>query len=148
MAGLVFLVALIIISISSFVDAVNCTRGNYNKNGACTPCPRGRYGSTDGLTSPLCTAACPIGKYNDMLGAKTDDDCRLCPVGFYGATAGLTRSSCSGACPAGKFSSKFGLTTIAGCADCPKSYFEWQCNLGAKDKRYTGGILPPRAPNS
>ena len=47
----------------------------------CKACPRGVYGSTRGLISQGCTAPCPAGRYNDVLGAKSVDDCKLCPPG-------------------------------------------------------------------
>jgi hypothetical protein len=79
----------------------------------CQKCPRGKYGSTIGLTTDSCTDLCPVGTYNDILGAQTIDDCKLCPVGKYGSTRGLKSNSCSGSCPVGKFSRTEGLTSVS-----------------------------------
>lgn len=62
-----------------------CPRGYYQKStlrgvtrmSDCALCPRGRYGSTNGLTNSACTAGCPLGKYNDQLGAVSADDCKF-----------------------------------------------------------------------
>lgn len=122
----------------------NCTRGYWGDQSQCYPCPRGRYGMTDGLVTKLCTAACPLGKYNNVLGGISEDDCKNCPVGTYGSDPGLTTVKCSGLCPPGKYSSKIGLTSISGCTNCPNSYYSWQCNLGAQDKKMAikGAVLP------
>ena len=56
----------------------------------CELCPKGYYGSTSGLTDPLCTAACPIGTYNDKYGAQTVDECIDCPAGYFGSLTGQT----------------------------------------------------------
>lgn len=115
-----------------------CPRGKYrpsDNNGVlvgtrrreCTMCPRGRYGETAGLTSLLCTAPCPAGKYSDMIGARTVDDCKLCPQGRYGSSVGLVSRACTAACPAGRYSSKFGLTLSTQCVACPAAYRGWQC---------------------
>ncbi|KAJ8604226.1 hypothetical protein CTAYLR_009785 [Chrysophaeum taylorii] len=97
--------------------------------------PRGRYGDAEGLTSDECTAECPTGKYNDKLGARTEDDCRLCPPGRYGSTTGLESKACSGACPSGKYSSVFGLTTDLLCVACPAAYRGWQCDEDAVPRK-------------
>ena len=62
-----------------------CPRGYYQKStlisvtrqSDCLLCPRGRYGSTHGLTTSACTAGCPLGKYNDALGGTSADDCKF-----------------------------------------------------------------------
>ena len=90
-------------------------------------CPRGRYGETSGLTDMTCTAQCPAGKYSDVLGARTEDDCKLCPPGRYGSAAGLESRACTAACPAGKSSSEWGLTSLTQCASCPDGLRAWQC---------------------
>ena len=90
--------------------------------------PRGRYGSTEGLSSRTCTAKCPTGKYNDRLGARTEDDCFDCPPGRYGDTEGLTTEDCSGWCPSGTYNAYAGLTTADECVDCPTGYRGWQCD--------------------
>lgn len=45
---------------STSATAVICPAGTYSGAGqaACTPCPLGRYGSTTGQTSSVCTGAC------------------------------------------------------------------------------------------
>ena len=51
------------------------------RSAACIPCPTGTYGSTNGLTTSICS--------------------NLCPAGRFGATTALKNSSCSGPCAAG-----------------------------------------------
>jgi len=117
-----------------------CPRGSYMPPKAtfreCALCPRGVYGSTSNLTSSACTAPCPAGRYNDMLGAKTPDDCKLCPRGKYGALTGMKTQQCSGNCPAGKFGTSSGLTDAVSCTLCPApsvkkgmgtSQWDWEC---------------------
>ena len=60
-----------------------CMPGTYSTGGSaqCLPCPVGTYGTSQGLSSPLCTAPCPSGT--------------------YGATSGQSTAGCSGECPAG-----------------------------------------------
>jgi hypothetical protein len=98
------------------------------RRGECLFCPRGRYGSTEGLTTASCTARCPTGRYNDRLGARTSDDCKFCMAGRYGAAEGLTSKDCSGWCPVGTYSNVAGLTVSSDCVDCPPGYRGWQCN--------------------
>ena len=50
-----------------------------------------RYGSTTGLTSRTCTAACPAGRYNDLPGARTADDCEL-PAGKNWCLSALAKN--------------------------------------------------------
>ena len=40
-------------------------------------CPRGVYGNDTDLTTPQCSAYCPVGKYGDMPGLISDEDCPL-----------------------------------------------------------------------
>ncbi len=94
----------------------------------CLPCPKGRYGSTIGLTSSMCSAPCPKGRYGDFKGASNQDDCLLCPPDTYGASEGLTSPYCSGKCPLGTYSPKFGSTSFSNCIKCPPNYFGNQCS--------------------
>ena len=43
--------------------STTCPPGSYCANGLKTPCPRGRYGATSGLSTRVCTAPCPAGFY-------------------------------------------------------------------------------------
>lgn len=76
------------------------------------PCPAGRFGSTSGLTSPLCTGPCQAG-YACAPGSTSPKEyicppgtwaaagsgvCSICNNGTYGNTSGLTTPSCSGSC--------------------------------------------------
>ena len=88
----------------------------------------GRYGSTTRLISKQCTAPCPMGRYNDQLGAKSVRDCRPCPKGKFGSTQALTTASCSGGCPTGKYSNLKGIIQAAQCKDCYVGYRGWQCD--------------------
>ena len=118
-----------------------CPRGKYRSQGLrraeCVWCPRGVYGATEGLTDATCTAPCPVGRYNDQLGAKSDDDCRLCPPGKYGKSTGLLTHECSGTCPVGTYSSLAGIDTSSDCVQCPVAYRGWQCT---RDSTSTDGF--------
>mmetsp|Transcript_33776 Transcript_33776/g.34413 ORF Transcript_33776/g.34413 Transcript_33776/m.34413 type:complete len:140 (-) Transcript_33776:182-601(-) len=109
-----------------------CPRGFYQPEGTsrievCEPCPRGHFGATKDLNTAFCSGKCPIGTYNDRLGAISDEDCQLCPPGTWGNTKGLTTRKCSGACPFGTYSSVWGLNSSTGCLTCPTGYKGWQC---------------------
>jgi hypothetical protein len=107
--------------------------GGFRQDG-CMLCPRGRYGTTTGLTSSLCTGPCPIGKYRDTPGATSITDCRWCPEGKFGSSSGLTSRRCSGDCTSlntaskGYYSDKTGLVSSSACKTCPVGYRGWQCD--------------------
>lgn len=71
--------------------------GGINLDG-CMKCPMGVFGNATDLTSPNCTAPCPIGTYSDEEGIRNIDDCKKCPAGTYGEKEGLTTPQCSGSC--------------------------------------------------
>ena len=125
---------------NGIVPQVTCPMGTYRPQGStklvmitgqredgCVPCPRGRYGQTEGLESASCTGPCPVGRFSEQLGLISKDDCELCPAGRVGANSGLTTRDCSGNCPAGKYSSKTGATATRDCLNCPTGYRGWQC---------------------
>lgn len=129
---------------SDIID--KCPRGTYRKPttttdvtriGDCKPCPRGRYGSTEGLLNSACTAGCPLGKFNDMPGAVSADDCKFCPPGTYGNFEGLTTRGCAARCPNGKFSRTYGATSSSSCISCFDQFNQWQCTQA---KRQKGGV--------
>jgi len=62
-----------------------------------SPCPPGKYGFATGLTSPDCTADCPLGHYCP---AGTADPIP-CPAGTFGNATGLIDSTCNGDCSEG-----------------------------------------------
>lgn len=67
----------------------------------CELCPAGRYGSSKGLTSALCSGECPLGHFcpSGSILAKANK----CPAGRYGSSRGLKTASCSGPCMEGHF---------------------------------------------
>ena len=71
--------------------------GGINLDG-CLKCPKGFYGESTNLTSPNCTAPCPLGTYSDEEGVHEVDRCKPCPPGTYGDKTGLTTPACSGRC--------------------------------------------------
>lgn len=73
----IFIIIICFLLLKIVTGDANCSRGSYLEGTVCRLCPKGRYGSSIGLTSYLCTAACPTGRYNDLFGAKTIDDCKL-----------------------------------------------------------------------
>lgn len=111
-----------------------CPRGFYQPQGTlreeeCQPCPRGTYGLTKDLINPACSGKCPIGTYNDRLGAISDEDCLKCPPGTWGDKKGLTSRKCSGFCPMRTYSPEWGMNSSKGCLPCPLNYHGWQCDV-------------------
>ncbi len=99
---------------------------NHREDG-CILCPRGRYGSTIGLTSSMCSGPCPRGRYGDFKGASSPDDCALCPFDTYGPTEGSTNPRCT-RCPDGFYNPNTGSTSLSACVKCPPNYFGNQCS--------------------
>ncbi len=106
----------------------------------CEPCPRGRYGSTTGLTSNTCTKPCPAGKFGPNHGITSEDQCQLCPLGRFGTNTGLIDGASSAKttqcpsgkcscvkCPAGKYTSTTGNNKATNCKVCPPGFRGWQC---------------------
>ncbi|TYZ57690.1 hypothetical protein PybrP1_008537 [[Pythium] brassicae (nom. inval.)] len=104
------------------VDQIMCPAGSYCVGGIVTLCPGGTYGSTTGLSTPLCSGRCkdgflcaagstsatplpcPTGSY------CTNGIATLCPAGTYGSTTGLSMPACSGKCR-GRFVCAAGSTS-------------------------------------
>ncbi len=103
----------------------------------CVQCPRGRYGSTIGLTDSACTGPCPIGTYSDLPGLVDVTLCKLCPPGRYGAVSGLKSIDCTGACPAGRYSPE-GSASGAACLVCD-GHFSGKTGLCTQ-------VLNPKSP--
>ena len=85
-------------STSTRTAEVECEVGHWCASGVKTPCAAGRYGSTAGLTSSVCTGACPAGY--------------VCPEASFASApsgvAGNDVSACGSAsvfCPLGSTSS-------------------------------------------
>ena len=104
----------------------------------CRDCPRGKYGSVAGLTTDSCTAECPLGRYRDRPGGKTQEDCHLCPPGTYGNVQGLTTKYCSANCPAGKYNRHWGLDDPQNCETCPEGARFSQCNWEIVAQHFQG----------
>jgi len=108
---------------------IPCRLGFYREPGTsgtsldeCIPCPRGTYGSSEGLTNSKCSGYCPKGTYQDQLAATSINDCLPCPKGVYGDSIGLQSKDCSNPCPDGTYSNHEGLIRENECIDCPPDY--------------------------
>ncbi len=121
---------------NGIIPIVPCPIGSYriiknsklnNRSDGCILCPRGRYGSTIGLTSSLCSGPCPRGKFGDYKGASSPNDCSPCPFDSYGPSEGSTNPSCV-KCPVGTYNPNLGSSTFASCIKCPPNYFGNQCS--------------------
>ncbi len=121
---------------NGIVPIVPCPIGSYriiqnskfnNRIDGCIPCPRGRYGSTIGLTSALCSGPCPKGRYGEFKGASHPNDCGLCPFDSYGPREGETNPSCM-KCPLGTYNPNTGSSLFSNCIKCPPNYFGNQCS--------------------
>lgn len=58
----------------------DCPRGTFRESPfskECTLCAKGYYGETHGLVARTCSGACPLGRYSDLVGLKTIDECKL-----------------------------------------------------------------------
>ena len=118
-----------------------CSRGRYLLAGKtdCIMCPRGRYGSTTGLTSSLCTDACPPGRYQDILGASSLDDCKPCPPNTWSGGLGLiNREDCT-RCDPGTFNLLWGASSAGACQTCSPGYLNGECVAGVT--LYTEGSI-------
>jgi len=78
------------------VAQIICERGNFCINGIKSKCPPGVYGSTEGLSSPTCTAPCPLAHYCPA--GSTNGTTHRCPGGRFGGSLGLSSKACSGLC--------------------------------------------------
>mmetsp|Transcript_17325 Transcript_17325/g.35708 ORF Transcript_17325/g.35708 Transcript_17325/m.35708 type:complete len:287 (-) Transcript_17325:44-904(-) len=129
------------------VPTISCPLGYYREYGTssltrpvgqrhdgCEPCPRGRYGSTNDLTTSFCSAPCPKGRYRDTTGGTGLDDCFFCPEGKVGSEEGLTTRECASSCTDANtlatqwYSDVVGLTRQRDCKVCPPGYRGWQCD--------------------
>ena len=124
--------------------AATCPVGSYCAAGttAVQPCPAGRYGSTVGLTSAICTGACTAGyfcaagsTFADQIIGHTYCNAGLycsapqngvaaspCLPGFFGDSEFVTVSTCAGACDDGFFCASGSVS--------PQQYTSTTCPLG------------------
>jgi len=123
------------------IPVTDCPMGYYRPQGGtslkmvtgpredgCLPCPRGKYGSTTGLTTSSCTASCPLGTYSSRVARTSALECELCPPNTYGLQSGLTTSACSGTCKPGTYSKAFGATRVTACVACQVGSNQYPCN--------------------
>lgn len=61
---------------------------------ACTPCPYGRYRSTEKGKSPDDCKKCPKGTYANITGSIKDSDCLRCPAGQVAEEEGMKLCKC------------------------------------------------------
>ncbi|KAA0145912.1 hypothetical protein FNF28_07769 [Cafeteria roenbergensis] len=74
-----------------------CEKGYYCSNGERSPCPAGRFGSTEGLSSPACSGPCTAGFLCPSAStSSTAEECDVdgsgdvyCPEGTAEATGGI-----------------------------------------------------------
>ena len=96
-----------------------CNAGEF-KSGAnsCNKCPKGRYGSIDGLEDLNRCTQCPKGKYSSSIGATNDSVCIECPIGKYNNLKGQTNILNCINCEAGKYSITRGNPSDSNCINC------------------------------
>ena len=109
---------------STSAGGVQCPAGSYmpSVSSPCALCPAGRYGSTAGLTSSLCSSTCTAvpGRYCGA--GATDASGIACPSGSTSTGGSVT--SCT-LCPAGTYSDVAGSPACAGvCNATVGSYCE------------------------
>ena len=92
-----------------------CEEGYTGENGdECSACVPGKYKARKG--SSRCVL-CPLGTYNDVSAAASDNTCLSCVAGKYSDTMGATSDACI-ECVSGKHSEILGSTTEFNCALC------------------------------
>ena len=130
-----------VVTYNGQVPFVSCPLGTYRPSGStnlrmvsgqrddgCWSCPRGKYGSTTGLTNSGCTGQCPKGTWSSNVGLTDISQCELCPLGTYGSTSGLRTRACTAGCPTGKYNKNPGSYSISDCILCPTGYESAQCH--------------------
>lgn len=99
----------------SCAHKATCPIGSYCKQGVALPCPVGTYGSSPGLSSPLCSGLCPAGRYcpaGTFPNTSEEEENggtigMACPPGRYGME-GMRDSACTGPCHAGFYCPEVG----------------------------------------
>lgn len=68
---------------------IPCSPGTYTTtDGACIPCPKGKYNSKYGANNCV---ECPAGTENNILGASSERQCYPCQEGYYTSTTGTSQ---------------------------------------------------------
>lgn len=86
-------------------------------------CPIGRYGSSSGLSSPLCSGLCSRGFYGSSAGQKNSSCSGSCLAiaGFYCDSGSISPNGI--ACPAGTYNPNISATAVSSCITCPNGSF-------------------------
>ena len=100
---------------STNATAAICPIGRYSIGaGFCRPCPAGRFGSSVGLSSLLCSGACNVPGAYCPPGSTSNTSVIPCPAGTYSsASTGLCVL-----CPASTPYSRGRSTSAASCSSC------------------------------
>ena len=108
----------------------SCYAGTYSLAGAstCTPCPAGKYNTTNLATSCI---SCSAGTYNASSGAGSASACISCSAGTFSGEGASTCQTCVAGtysaekalvcekCPAGTYNPNQGGTSVGVCRSCP-----------------------------
>jgi hypothetical protein len=105
----------------------------------CIPCPRGRYGDAEGLTTAACSGSCPKGRYSDRIGITTVEDCMACESGKYGSSLGLTTAACTASCNSGYYTENEAAEASIECVACPTGYSQSPCDQGMTEREPRNG---------
>ncbi|CAM9203414.1 unnamed protein product, partial [Phaeothamnion confervicola] len=129
-----------------------CPVGMYCEKGLRKPCPAGRFGEQEGLSTADCSGLCPAGTVCTVGSAlptparpgffSPDGRAEIpCPASRAGDGFGHTGPACAGPCPAGyycpigtpradtfpcpagTFNAAFGGESLSDCSTCPEGYF-------------------------
>ena len=105
--------------------------------GSPAPCPAGRFGAEEGLTSLKCSGACdpghycpvgatnstfrscPAGRFVSVPGSSNVSNCSTCKASFYCDEAALFERPC----PSGTYGNETGLESSRCSGDCPPGFF-------------------------
>lgn len=97
----------------------------------CEPCDKKGYYCPSGSTQSSSSFKCPAGRFGDISGLKSADECKRCAAGRYSIIPGITSGDhCTGRCSAGKWSSEVGLSSDELCIGrCPAGTFSHEMGL-------------------
>lgn len=85
-------------------------------------------------TAKACRGSCSAGKWSNVMGSTTDEDCQLCPAGQFSNDTELTSPTECHPCSAGKYSTQLGLINDTQCLPCPAGKFSSAEGLDSEDK--------------
>lgn len=102
----------------------------------CSSCESPGYYCPSGSTMSPTEYKCPAGRFGDITGLKSANECKGCAAGRYSIIPGITSAEhCTGRCSAGKWSSETGLASDELCLGrCPTGTYSYEMGLTGADQ--------------